>query len=650
MPTVFPVCDKDLDLVFLVDESRSLGTINEARVKGYISRQLDHLDVGFGKTHIGLASYASFALNADAARSQFNLGELYNRDALRAGVNGITFAGVSTYLDNGLRFVRTHMFNETSGARPRSDKVTRAVVVITDGYYDEGHDPFEEARLLMADGVVIHAVAIGNEPYRWDAQLIDRLSMNSSGFRSLHQRVALQSSTLLELDPDSSDPFSLSYIQNFLADSTADYADFANLDSADFVFHMFQQICPICHPDLVMNCRSRVETAGCGSGSEIDNFCERTCCVPSDPPTTAPTVLSDFVRLNGVPETFHKGDFKHGLMPITVTYATSAATSVDLIPVVRNVATGNTVGLLDGRRTIALNTLDGLPSSGSTEVTLRFLSQMQDGTYDVTVYLTPAGGGWSNRLSSIPVVRARFTTVNEFVRFCDQAHYGATGICREATAATFPAFIYPWTPRSQDQLAVAVMYKSVSPVKFAIQVRCTNRVANPTKCLGQPVYVVNPLTPQTAIAGEGVVMLNVQLMSYTMSGIEYSLDVAMGRYNADYTWAETRDRTARAPLAVPQNPARQPGAANSPVLSETSLSVVTDPAKSTTNPADASTGSGAGATGDAVWVVAAVFLLGTVAAILAVMKYRRSRAIYNSSRVQRIDGPVEGSSLGEFSF
>ena len=645
MPTITAICDKELDIVFLVDESRSIGTANEARIKGYISRQLDHLDVRFGKTHVGLASYASYALNADAARSQFNLGQVYNREVVRAGIDQIDFAGVSTYLDDGLRFVRRHMFNESNGARPRSDRVTRAVVVITDGLYDAGHDPFEEARLLMTAGVVVHAIAIGNEPYRWDAQMVDLLSMNASGFRNINQRVALQGSTLLELDPDSSDRFSPSYIQNFLGDSTADYVDVGDLDSDEFIFHMYQQICPICHPDLAMNCRARVETSGCGSGSEVDDFCDRTCCVPSDPPTTAPTVIVDFVQVDGIPETFYKGDFKHGLMPITVTYATSAATSIDLIPVVRSVATGSTAGLLDGRRTIALNTLVGLPSSGSTEITLRFLSQMRDGTYDVAFYLAPAGGGWSNRLASIPVLRTRFTTVNEFVRFCDQAHYTATGICREATASTFPAFIYPWTPRSRDQLAVTVMYKSVTPVKFATQVRCTDRVASPTKCLGQPVYVVNPLTPQTAIAGEGVVTLNVQLMSYTISGIEYSLDIAMGRYNADYTWAETRDRTARAPLAVPQNPARQPGAANSPVLIAASSSVVTDPAKATT-----SSGPGATATADhsdAVWVVAVVFMLGTVAAILAVTKYRRSQAIYSSSRVQRMDKPAEGSSLGE---
>ena len=293
-------------------------------------------------------------------------------------------------------------------------------------------------------------------------------------------------------------------------------------------------------------CLPMVDGASCSSavdacvrcfhpGCPISTLHERSGSWVLECPTASPTsspIPAEYLHLTA-PSLVYKGEFKHGLVEVRVTYATAQTELVDIIPVLRS-ESGTTQGMLNGRKTRATNSLATLPSHGTQYITLRLLSAVPDGNYSIEVYLTPAGQGWANRLPRSSG-RHHFTLVNEFVNLVSAPSAG-------------------YAVAKPDELALTVEYLAFTAVKFAVQIKClvhpSERVGQHRKCHGGPVYVRRTL-PAISDPGFHRVDLSTQLASYIPVGVPFTVEVAIGRFDEEtLVWLETRDRTAQVPLTV----------------------------------------------------------------------------------------------------
>jgi len=129
-PTMLPLLQVDCstDIVFMVDESRSIGVDNFPRLKLFLSQVVSRFDIDSGRTRVGLVTFAT------------NVGTVLNLNArssvasLQSAILSLSYTGGgatnSTNTAAALRYVRTRMLTSAAGNRYY---VHNTVVVITDG-------------------------------------------------------------------------------------------------------------------------------------------------------------------------------------------------------------------------------------------------------------------------------------------------------------------------------------------------------------------------------------------------------------------------------------------------------------------------------------------------------------------------------------
>ena len=118
-------CKVNLDLIFVLDESGSVGPSNFEEVKTFAHDFVDTLTVGPEDTQVGVITYST------EARIRFYLNTYQNKhDTLQAIENVPYQAGWTNTADGICKLIR-YGFNETYGAR--SGAVLRVAVIMTDG-------------------------------------------------------------------------------------------------------------------------------------------------------------------------------------------------------------------------------------------------------------------------------------------------------------------------------------------------------------------------------------------------------------------------------------------------------------------------------------------------------------------------------------
>lgn len=128
MPTLSPTVrprstptDCPADIIFVLDESGSIGTTNFNLMKSFLSQLVDRLDID---TRVGVVTFSS------GVRSRFNLGTHSSVAAVKAAISSITFSNGGTNTAAALAHVRTSMLTSSAGDR---SNVPNVVVVLTDG-------------------------------------------------------------------------------------------------------------------------------------------------------------------------------------------------------------------------------------------------------------------------------------------------------------------------------------------------------------------------------------------------------------------------------------------------------------------------------------------------------------------------------------
>ena len=113
------------DIVFVVNESRSIGSNNFARVKTFLSQIIRRLDIDSRNTRVGLVTYST------SARVRFYLSSHSSVAAVLSAISRLSYSGGSSNnIAAALSYVRRYMLTSSRGDRSNAPNV---IVVLTNG-------------------------------------------------------------------------------------------------------------------------------------------------------------------------------------------------------------------------------------------------------------------------------------------------------------------------------------------------------------------------------------------------------------------------------------------------------------------------------------------------------------------------------------
>eukprot|EP00063_Salmo_salar_P081945 XP_014056780.1 PREDICTED: matrilin-2-like isoform X3 [Salmo salar] len=145
------VCgDGVMDLVFVIDGSKSLGPANFELVKKFVNGIVDSLDVSGTGTHVGLLQYSS------KVRTEFILGQYSSGRDINRAVSQMQYMGRGSMTGAALHHMFEHSFSAKEGARP---DIPRVSIVFTDGRSQD--DVSKWATKAKDAGITIYALGVG---------------------------------------------------------------------------------------------------------------------------------------------------------------------------------------------------------------------------------------------------------------------------------------------------------------------------------------------------------------------------------------------------------------------------------------------------------------------------------------------------------
>ncbi|NXQ09442.1 MATN2 protein, partial [Vidua macroura] len=142
-----------IDLVFVIDGSKSLGEENFEIVKQFVSGILDTLEISPKAARVGLLQYST------EVRTEFTLRQFSSAKDMKKAVSQMKYMGRGSMTGLALRQMSERSFTEAEGARPFSANVPRISIVFTDGRAQD--EVSEWATRAKQRGIIIYAIGIG---------------------------------------------------------------------------------------------------------------------------------------------------------------------------------------------------------------------------------------------------------------------------------------------------------------------------------------------------------------------------------------------------------------------------------------------------------------------------------------------------------
>ncbi|XP_042320867.1 matrilin-2 isoform X4 [Sceloporus undulatus] len=171
--------NKQLDLVFIIDSSRSVRPYDFEKVKEFILTILQFLDIRPDATRVGLIQYGS------TVKNEFSLKTFKRKQDVERAVKRMMYLATGTMTGLAIQYAVNIAFSETEGARPLSQNVPRVIMIVTDG---RPQDPVADiAAKARNSGILIFAIgvgkvdmntlkSIGSEPYEDHVFLVANFS------------------------------------------------------------------------------------------------------------------------------------------------------------------------------------------------------------------------------------------------------------------------------------------------------------------------------------------------------------------------------------------------------------------------------------------------------------------------------------------
>ena len=119
-------CDRNVDCVFVLDQSGSVGRSNHAIAIQFIQNIVAFFNIGLNQTRVGFVAYSS------RAHREFDLNDHTTLNSLTTGLGNVNYRGGGTRTGRALDLTST-LLNPANnyGARPDSDGIPKIVVLIT---------------------------------------------------------------------------------------------------------------------------------------------------------------------------------------------------------------------------------------------------------------------------------------------------------------------------------------------------------------------------------------------------------------------------------------------------------------------------------------------------------------------------------------
>ncbi len=105
-----------MDLVFVLDNSGSVGATNFDKVRDFVKGVIDFFIIGVNDTHVSVVTYET------DTHIEFNLVKYFTKNELRNAVDDIKYHGFLTYTGEALNTVRQKVFNASAGMRTNAGK------------------------------------------------------------------------------------------------------------------------------------------------------------------------------------------------------------------------------------------------------------------------------------------------------------------------------------------------------------------------------------------------------------------------------------------------------------------------------------------------------------------------------------------------
>ncbi|KAM9316957.1 matrilin-3 [Gastrophryne carolinensis] len=151
-PTEASCKSKPMDLVFLIDSSRSVRPQEFEKVKIFLSNMIDTLDTGERATRVAVVNYAS------TVKIEFFLKTYFHKAGMKNAVSIINPLSTGTMTGLAIQTALEEAFTVESGARHVSLKIPKVAIIVTDGRpQDRVQDVAARAR---ASGIEIYAVGV----------------------------------------------------------------------------------------------------------------------------------------------------------------------------------------------------------------------------------------------------------------------------------------------------------------------------------------------------------------------------------------------------------------------------------------------------------------------------------------------------------
>uniref|UniRef100_A0A3Q1AVE1 VWFA domain-containing protein n=1 Tax=Amphiprion ocellaris TaxID=80972 RepID=A0A3Q1AVE1_AMPOC len=151
--TCTPCKSANIDLVLLIDGSKSVRPQNFELVKKFVNQVVDSLDVSAHGTRVGLVQYSS------RVRTEFPLNMYHTADEIKAAVMKVEYMEKGTMTGLALKHMLENSFSEAEGARPSGRNIPRVGLVFTDGRSQD--DITEYAKKAKEAGITMYAVGVG---------------------------------------------------------------------------------------------------------------------------------------------------------------------------------------------------------------------------------------------------------------------------------------------------------------------------------------------------------------------------------------------------------------------------------------------------------------------------------------------------------
>ncbi|NXD79037.1 MATN3 protein, partial [Halcyon senegalensis] len=144
--------NRPLDLVFIIDSSRSVRPEEFEKVKIFLAEMIDTLDVGERTTRVAVMNYAS------TVKVEFPLRTYFDRASMKQAISHIQPLSAGTMTGLAIQTAMDEVFTEEMGTRPATFNIPKVVIVVTDGRpQDQVQDVAASARTA---GIEIYAVGV----------------------------------------------------------------------------------------------------------------------------------------------------------------------------------------------------------------------------------------------------------------------------------------------------------------------------------------------------------------------------------------------------------------------------------------------------------------------------------------------------------